>query len=472
MRWPISWLQFSLSKLFALVTLCAIGTWYWYQRPYPVEKWVESLWGVCLSGRRATDPPPPKNYREVRYYRRVRGRHPVQDGPYYGYDSKGTLLRSGYYRDGWPDGEFAEYGPKGGKTIWNEIHGLREGEERSWNHHGQLLAFTGYHHGKRHGPSREWNSSGKLLREENYDADIPHGLYFICDQQDFRIVTGWFDHGVPTGSWKWVLHDTDIEQIVGEWHEGQPVGRWEWTDRDGKLKLVVEFKAGRVIHIDPIGISPRVIEHIVRKASQNPDGSANLFTRPASPVPRELSMEDLVGRACFGNLGVAPDLDGLKLAKLDATSPVVVPPNGTTWLLTLRDVLARHGLGYDLRYGKLCIDTFDGIAAWQDPTGVTGIIPPAHTRLFEQWSQPTYIDFVETPLGDVLQFLADLHMTQFDTSGLSDTGAAEEGRVTLETPITTQVQGLSFRDGLGVLLEQVELQASLRKSTIVISPRH
>src|SRR3954462_5740601 len=86
---PRFWrLQFSLTSVFVLMTLSAVGVWYWYQRPYPVEVMVISLDGpLCLVGedRDAYDKQP-KNFREVSYHRRVSGGRAVQHGPYRGYD--------------------------------------------------------------------------------------------------------------------------------------------------------------------------------------------------------------------------------------------------------------------------------------------------------------------------------------------------------------------------------------------------
>lgn len=472
MRWPISWFQFSLSKLFALVTLCAVGTWYWYQRPYPVDEWVESLWGVCPVGRSASDPPPPKDYREVRYYRRVRGKQPVQHGPYYGYDAKGTLLRRGYYRDGWQVGEFADYGPTGGKTTWTMVRGQIDGERRSWDDRGQLLEFAEYVNGQRQGPSRKWDSNGNLLNDENYSANVLHGLYFNRDENTLHTTSGWFEHGVPTGSWKWMLHDSDIKQIAGEWQAGLPVGRWEWTDRDGKQKLVAEFASGRVVYVEPTGFSPRVIEEVVQRTSRNPEGLAYSFSHTADSDPRELSLEKLIDRICLFEFHTMAELEGLKLAKLDGKSIVVLEPHGISWLFALRDTLARHNLGIDLRYGTPCIDTLDGIAMWSDPTGVLSIVPPVRSRFHKEWSDSTWIDVVEMPLQDVLQFLSDLHEVQFDTSRLEGTAVSEKTGVTLETPITLKIVGrLSFRDGLGILLRQLGLHASMRGNAIEIGPQ-
>ncbi len=226
-----------------------------------------------------------------------------------------------------------------------------------------------------------------------------------------------------------------------------------------------------MVSVEPSDFSPRVMEHVVRKAGRSPETLAYSFQRPADSDSRELSLEDLVDRVCFGNLGAIPDVSGLKLAALDSARKVVVEPAGISWLFALRGELAQHGLGYDLRYGAVCIDTLEGIAAWQDVTGVLSIIPAVRSRLHEEWSSSTLIDVVEMPLRDVFVFLSETHMVQIDTSRLPETAASGETKTTLDTPVTINVQSVSFRDGLGLLLKQLELRAWLAGETIVIGPR-
>jgi hypothetical protein len=60
---------------------------------------------------------------------------------------------------------------------------------------------------------------------------------------------------------------------------------------------------------------------------------------------------------------------------------------------------------------------------------------------------------------------------QSDTSRLTDTAVSGETGTTLDTPVTINVKSVSFRDGLGLLLNRLELRAWLEGDKIVIGPR-
>src|SRR5205809_1134967 len=62
-------LQFSLASVFVVMTLCAVGTWYWYQRPFAVETKTGGFDPFASPGT----PGVPWSRREVEYVRRVWG---------------------------------------------------------------------------------------------------------------------------------------------------------------------------------------------------------------------------------------------------------------------------------------------------------------------------------------------------------------------------------------------------------------
>src|SRR5262245_16428397 len=129
--------QFSLASAFVMMTACAGATWYWYQRPYPVERMVASLDGICMVG---VTEPLPKNFHEVQFVRRLWGGRTINHGPYRGYDIQGNLLRTGTFRNGWEHGEFISYNPAGHKVrrrmiVQGELHGPDE----RWDANGNLV---------------------------------------------------------------------------------------------------------------------------------------------------------------------------------------------------------------------------------------------------------------------------------------------------------------------------------------------
>src|SRR6187401_2543243 len=110
---PRRWLpRFSLAALFVLVTLSAVGVWYWYQWPFEVEN-VEY-------GKATVDPfrapgatalPNSRQQivrREVESVRRVwsRERKTIRHGPRKVYDGQGRLLAEGHYSNGVRHGRF------------------------------------------------------------------------------------------------------------------------------------------------------------------------------------------------------------------------------------------------------------------------------------------------------------------------------------------------------------------------------
>ena len=109
--------QFSLASTFIFMTASAVATWYWYQRPFPVERMVVSLDPICMVG---VMEPAPKNFRQVHYVHRVWGGKTIEHGPYRGYDSQGNLLHVGTFRNGQEHGDFILYNPAGRKIAhWN-----------------------------------------------------------------------------------------------------------------------------------------------------------------------------------------------------------------------------------------------------------------------------------------------------------------------------------------------------------------
>lgn len=65
----------------------------------------------------------------------------------------------------------------------------------------------------------------------------------------------------------------------------------------------------------------------------------------------------------------------------------------------------------------------------------------------------TTLEFIETPLSDVVDYLCDLH----DINILLDTKALEEVGIGSDTPITRNLKGISLRSALRLMLRDLEL---------------
>ncbi len=89
-----------------------------------------------------------------------------------------------------------------------------------------------------------------------------------------------------------------------------------------------------------------------------------------------------------------------------------------------------------------------------DPGPCHGAKPtPAEARIEEALDSPTQIEFIETPLNEVVDDLKDRHQIeiQIDTRALEDVG------ITTDTPISKDIKGLSLRSTLRLLLRDLDL---------------
>jgi len=86
--------------------------------------------------------------------------------------------------------------------------------------------------------------------------------------------------------------------------------------------------------------------------------------------------------------------------------------------------------------------------------------------------EPTQMEFVDTPLSDVIDYLKDLHKGKhggfeivLDTKALGDLG------ITPETPITKSLKGISLRSAFRLLLRDLGLSYVIRDEVLLITSR-
>ena len=79
---------------------------------------------------------------------------------------------------------------------------------------------------------------------------------------------------------------------------------------------------------------------------------------------------------------------------------------------------------------------------------------PAEKKIEEALKQPTQIEFVETPLKDVVDYLKDLHHIEIQL----DSAALKEAGVDESTPVTKNLKGISLRSALKLLLDELQLK--------------
>ena len=75
------------------------------------------------------------------------------------------------------------------------------------------------------------------------------------------------------------------------------------------------------------------------------------------------------------------------------------------------------------------------------------------------------MEFIETPLSDVIDFLKDHHHIeiQLDNKALSDVGIGSD------TPVTKNLKGISLRSALNLLLRDLNLTWTIQNEVLLIT---
>lgn len=91
---------------------------------------------------------------------------------------------------------------------------------------------------------------------------------------------------------------------------------------------------------------------------------------------------------------------------------------------------------------------------------------PAESKIEAALNDPTQLEFIETPLQDVIDFLKDMHdiEIQIDNRALEDVGIGSD------TPITMSLKGVSLRSALRLMLRQLDLTFVIRDEVLLITP--
>jgi len=86
-------------------------------------------------------------------------------------------------------------------------------------------------------------------------------------------------------------------------------------------------------------------------------------------------------------------------------------------------------------------------------------------RIKKALTSPTQLDFVKTPLHDVVDYLKDYHGIEIRL----DSKAFGPGEVALDTPITTSLKGVSLRSALRLLLKDIDRAYTIRAGVLLIT---
>ena len=92
-------------------------------------------------------------------------------------------------------------------------------------------------------------------------------------------------------------------------------------------------------------------------------------------------------------------------------------------------------------------------------------IDGATLKIEQELSESTTLEFIETPLADVMHFLMDLHgiEIQLEERALDDVGIGSD------TPVTRNLKGISLRSALNLMLEDLALTYVIRDEVLLIT---
>ena len=154
--------RFTLAALLALVTLSALGAWYWWRVPFEVEV-------------------PGKGNRTVETVRRVWGGKTLRHGPLYEFDKDGHKIAEIHYHEG-----------------------LLHGTSQRWFTDGHIREQGQHQFGRKHG---EW-----VRFHENREGAPTHFAYS-------KNISHW-ENGIPDGKWESIdtqgTTTTSVEFVAGK----------------------------------------------------------------------------------------------------------------------------------------------------------------------------------------------------------------------------------------------------------------
>ncbi len=94
-------------------------------------------------------------------------------------------------------------------------------------------------------------------------------------------------------------------------------------------------------------------------------------------------------------------------------------------------------------------------------------LSPSEEKILAVLEEPTSVDFIETPLQDVVDFLKDKHSLEIQL----DDKSLEEAGVSGDVPVTRKLHGIRLRSALAMLLRPLDLTYDIRDDVLQITTR-
>ncbi len=92
-------------------------------------------------------------------------------------------------------------------------------------------------------------------------------------------------------------------------------------------------------------------------------------------------------------------------------------------------------------------------------------VRPSEARIRRELDAPTSMEFIETPLNEAVGYLKDLHGIEIQL----DARALEQAGIFSDTPVTTELKGVSLRSGLRFLLRPLDLTYVIKDEVLLVT---
>jgi hypothetical protein len=166
-------------------------------------------------------------------------------------------------------------------------------------------------------------------------------------------------------------------------------------------------------------------------------------------------------------IDIGIDQDALQAAGMDKNLPVTFNLRGISLQSSLRLILRGPDLTYVVRDKALWITTPQQAAA----SGGTAITVETGTvndyKIAKALKQPTVVEFVETPLKDVIDYLKDEHHVEIllDPKVFWGTKPLRDP----DDQVTLQFKNISLQSGLRIILRELDLDYAICNEVILIT---
>jgi hypothetical protein len=434
------WFQprISLAALLALVTLCSIGSWYWWRLPFVVEH-------TGLEIRTGQE------------YRIVRG-EPIEDEVVPS-DPFGPPAGAKAYRMPIAKRKRTQAGSdvarlkRTSQTVVRELETVR----RLWD--GKTI---------RQGPLIAFDDAGRKIGESHYREGQLHGLSTTRFSDGHVREQGVYRNGRKDGAWVTFHQSAEYNppmirysKAVSSWKDGVPDGAWDWSDTDGKELMKAEFSSGGLMG----ALSQSADPGLRRRLAEGQIGNREILLKLLTPVNVEFietplaEALDYFARQC--EISIVLDYRRVKHAGTQVETPVTLKaPAGTPLIMALGSMLSPLELVGDYRYGVIYITTLASFADG-DLTGIARI-EPSPESLAQVWDTAVCVEFIETPLPDARAYL------ERQTGGRLHTDTTRLSERLRTCPVTQNLHDLPLRNVLGSLLDGINCRCRLEGETLVL----